>query len=129
MINLKDVTEIKVNKKPSLTYRLDFDNKKIVGKIDGHESVVQAVRKILNTERYTKLIYSGNYGVELIRLIGQDFGYIKADIGRTLAECLKTDDRVVRVKDIEVKKTELNDIAINFKIVTIYGEENAEVIL
>ena len=34
---------------------------------------MQAIRKIMGTERYAFVIYTANYGIELQRLVGKDF--------------------------------------------------------
>lgn len=45
-IPIDEVTE--AEEQPSLTYRLDLDNGRIVGKVDGLEAVNQAIRKALS---------------------------------------------------------------------------------
>ena len=56
---------------PSKTYRIDFQTGRISGTVDGRDAMVQAIRKILQTERFQYLIYSWNYGMEWSRLIGK----------------------------------------------------------
>ena len=65
-----DMLELDIATQPTLTYKLDFETKRISTKIDDFEAVMQAITKILYTERYSCVIYSGDYGVELERLIG-----------------------------------------------------------
>ena len=48
--------------KPSCTYRLDLDNGRIVGKVDGLTAVNQAIRKAIITPRFKCLIYDHQYG-------------------------------------------------------------------
>ena len=48
--------------KPSLTYRLDLDKGRIVGKVDGMEAVRQAIKKAIITPRFKCLIYDNEYG-------------------------------------------------------------------
>ena len=88
---------------PSLTYRMDVVNERIVGKIDGIEAVKQAVYKALNTERYNYLIYSWNYGVETKDLYGKDMDYVKSELKRRIGEALTQDDRIDSVSDFEFK--------------------------
>ena len=45
---------------PSKTYRIDFQTGRISGTVDGRDAMVQAIRKILQTERFQYLIYSWN---------------------------------------------------------------------
>lgn len=47
---------------PSLTYRLDLDAGRIVGKVDNLEAVNQAIRKAIITPRFKCLIYDNQYG-------------------------------------------------------------------
>ena len=68
---------------PSRTYHLDLDRKRVASMIDGHDAIIQAVKKILYTERYAYVIYSSQYGVELDRLIGHEYDFIVSDIKRT----------------------------------------------
>ena len=51
--------------KPSRTYRLDLDNGRIVGKVDGLTAVNQAIRKAIITPRFKCLIYDHQYGSEI----------------------------------------------------------------
>ena len=59
-IPIDEVTE--AEEQPSLTYRLDLDNGRIVGKVDGLEAVNQAIRKAIITPRFKCLIYDDQYG-------------------------------------------------------------------
>lgn len=86
---------------PSLTYRMDVKQERIVGKIDGIEAVKQAVYKALNTERYNYPIYSWNYGVETKDLYGRDMDYCKSELKRRIGEALTQDDRIDSVSDFE----------------------------
>lgn len=107
----------------SKTYKLDFENKTIRGFINGIDSVKQAIYKILNTERYEKLIYSFNYGVELNSLIGKDMEYVKGDIERRIKEALMQDDRILDVEDVEiVNEGDKDNITIRFNVITIFGD-------
>ena len=51
------------------TYKINFEEKRIIGEIDDLEAVKQAVYKILHTERFNSLLYSWDYGVEFENLI------------------------------------------------------------
>ena len=73
-----DLLTLEVETQPSLTYALDIEHGRIRGMVDELESLRQAIYLILSTERYAYLIYSWNYGVELVELIGQRL--IHADV-------------------------------------------------
>jgi hypothetical protein len=105
---------------PSKTYRLNFDTKRITGYIDDKEAIVQAIRKIINTEKFAYVIYT-NYGIELDTLLGQDFEYIENDIERRLIEAFSIDDRILNITDLVLTKLSIDSIAISFTINTIEG--------
>lgn len=109
-------------KYPSKTYKIDFDKKRIVRDCNGLESVVQAVRKLLFTERYAYSIYGSDYGVELWQMIGKDLPYVEATIGLRITAALKQDNRVIEVKDITVAKIDHQSLLITFVVVTEFGD-------
>jgi phage baseplate assembly protein W len=116
-----DMLELDIATQPTLTYKLDFETKRISTKIDDFEAVMQAIMKILYTERYSYVIYSGDYGVELERLIGQDYDYIVSDIERIITEALTVDDRVLSISDLEIVKLNKDSAQVTFTVNTIYG--------
>lgn len=116
-----DMLELDIATQPTLTYKLDFETKRISTKIDDFEAVMQAITKILYTERYSYVIYSGDYGVELERLIGQDYDYIVSDIERIITEALTVDDRVLSISDLEIVKLNKDSAQVTFTVNTIYG--------
>ena len=61
---------------------------------------------MLNVERYQYVIYSENYGVELMDLICQPIPYVLPELKRRITECLTQDDRITAVDnfDFEVNK-------------------------
>lgn len=109
-----------VARQPSYTYKLDLDNKRIVGKINELEAVRQAVLKILQTERFAHVIYSPNYGSELTGLVGGSQGYVRSELSRRLREALKQDDRITDIQDIQ---TTVNgdEVIVQFTVVSLYG--------
>ena len=62
-IPIDTVTE--AEEQPSLTYRLDLENGRIVGRVDKLEAVNQAIRKAIITPRFKCLIYDNQYGSEV----------------------------------------------------------------
>lgn len=109
---------------PSRTYHLDLDRKRVTSMIDGQDAIIQAVRKILYTERYAYVIYSSQYGVELDRLVGQEYDFIVSDIKRTLTEALLMDNRIISLENFEMEKTGLDTMEVNFLVNSIEGEIN-----
>lgn len=77
---------------------------RINGLVDGIEAVKQTIYCILSTERYQYLIYSWDYGVELIDLYGKPMSYVMSELPRRIEEALTTDDRIDSVTDFEFEQ-------------------------
>jgi hypothetical protein len=104
---------------PSRTFRVA--NGRVVGIIDEYDAMVQAIDKILQTERFVYPIYSENYGNDLEDLVGKDFEYIKVESERMLDEALKADERITDVFVDDVKKIDSNSMLITVSVQTIFG--------
>lgn len=109
---------------PSLTYRLDLENKRISGNVDGSDSVFQAIVKILNTDKYANEIYDWNYGQELLKLIGKDFSYIEVKLPQIIEEALLQDDRIQGIDDMEITKINSDTVNVSFTVITIFSKIN-----
>jgi hypothetical protein len=105
---------------PSLTYRMDWDRKRISSHVDGLEAVKQAAAKILHTFRYEHLIYSTNYGTEWNLVLGQDRLLVRSEIRRILTEALLQDERITGVEDLETAFNGDN-LNVSCTVVTRYG--------
>jgi phage baseplate assembly protein W len=94
---------------PSNTHKIVFsesENKdRIIGYVDGLEAIAQAVYLILSTERYQHIIYSWDYGVELMDLIGKPMPYVMSELPRRIKEALTQDNRISDVVDFEFERT------------------------
>ncbi len=103
-------------KEDTKTYFIDYENMCIKGFCDGEEAVKQAIRKILETERYMYLIYSFNYGFErsFEKYSGRSVFPI---LRKNIEEALLQDDRIKEVKDFLFSR---NGSAVNvqFTVVT-----------
>ena len=110
--------------KPSLTWKLDLSSNRVKGMIDDRDAVLQAVEKILLTERYAYRIYSWNYGAELQFYIGKDTDFVLADAERTIREALLQDDRILDIEDFSVKQIDLNSVSVSFTVVSVAGSFN-----
>ena len=56
---------------PNTTYQMQIEEERIQGALTERLAAVeQAAYKILNTERYEYVIYSWNYGVDLVCSLG-----------------------------------------------------------
>lgn len=96
--------EITERKYPNRTYKIVFNNDRISGYTDDLEALKQAVYLILSTERYQHIIYSWDYGVELLDLIGKPMPYVMAEVPRRIKEALTQDNRIEDVVNFEFEK-------------------------
>ena len=119
-----NLTNLEIVNQPSLTYRLDFERKRLSGKIDNEDAIMQLVMKILYTERYAYVIYSSQYGVELDRLIGKEYDFIVADLERTITEALLADDRILSITDFTTEQTEIDRMVASFMVNSVIGATN-----
>lgn len=110
--------------KPSLTWKLDLSSNRVKGMIDDKDAILQAVEKILLTERYAYRIYSWNYGAELQFYIGKDTDFVLADAERTIREALLQDDRILDIQDFSTKQVDLNSVSVSFTVVSVAGSFN-----
>ncbi len=120
-------TNITFAVKPTLQHQMLLDSKRIIGKCDNLDAVKQAIYKILNTERYAYEIYSWQYGIELLDLIGEPPDYVIPEIERRVEEALMTDDRITAVDTFEFEQVGKNKILATFTVHTIYGTTTEEV--
>lgn len=104
---------------PSLTYQVV--NGRIIGKIDGKDAMLQAIDKIVKTERFVFNIYSDQYGNDFAELIGKEMPYVKAELTRMFDEAFKADDRVDSVTVNSIKQTSQNTILVNLTVETMFG--------
>lgn len=104
------------------TYKIIFndDECRIAGYIDNLESIKQAIYLILNTERYKHVIYSWDYGVELLNLYGKPLPYVLSELPRRITEALTQDNRIENVTDFEFTKNR-NAVHVTFTVVTSFG--------
>lgn len=112
---------IQVVQQPSKTFRMDLENKRIIGFTDGLDAVAQTVYCILGTERYEHLIYSWNHGTELADLTGKDMPYVKSELKRRITEALTQDDRINSVDSFEFTPAG-RKLAVSFVVHTSMGD-------
>ena len=108
----------------SRTYRLDFENKRIVGKVDGTDAIVQFIRKTLNTDKYAYPVYDWNYGNELISLIGKSQAYVETECPRIIEEALLADDRILSVSNFKFSNVSIDSLEVSCTVKTVFGTIN-----
>ncbi len=107
---------------PSFTYKMLIDRNRIISTTDGQNAMVQAIYKILMTERFMYPIYSWNYGIELQDLFGRNMAYIEAELERRIKEALLTDDRITAVDGFSFSHQKKNSIYVEFTAHTTFGD-------
>ena len=110
---------------PTKTYKIDTVNNRISGFVDDLEAMKQAVYLILNSERFLHVIYSWDYGIELMSLYGKPMPYVISELTRRITEALMEDDRISNVTDFNFER-EGNKIHITFVVTTDKGRIQSE---
>lgn len=105
---------------PSLSWRINKETNRIEGTVDGLDAVRQAVEIILNVERYRWQIYRPYSGMEWDGLIGQDPGYVGAELQRRVIDALTVDDRVTGISDYDYTASG-GKLRATFTVNTVYG--------
>ncbi|MCQ4637149.1 DUF2634 domain-containing protein [Anaerovorax odorimutans] len=123
---LVDETETEEEQMTGRTYRLDEKNEIIAGEIDGREAIKQSLLLILQTEREEFEIYSGDYGIELMDLIGQTPPLVYVNLEQVIKEALMQDDRVEDVGDFSFERLEKHAVSVKFTVTTIEGDIDME---
>lgn len=118
----EEITEVTY---PNRTYQIIIDKDRISGYTDDLDAVKQAVYLILSTERYQSIIYSWDYGVELLDLIGKPINYVISEIPERIKEALTQDDRVDDVIDFEFEQFGKN-LSVKFTVVSNVGSFSTE---
>lgn len=118
----KDAPVVRAADRPSRTYGIDFERGRVAGMVDGAEAMRQAIAKILRTERFSHLIYSWNYGIELGEVLGQSFPTVQSEARRAVREALLRDGRILDVRDLAVSAVGRRAVEVAFTAVTTFGE-------
>lgn len=115
----------------SRTYKIDWDNGRIVGVVDGVEAVRQAIHKALITPRFACGIYDNQYGSELLSLLHQPGvtpELIRTESPRMVKDALLPDTRVLDVSDVNIT-FDGDEAQLSFVATTIYGEIAVEEVM
>ncbi len=107
----------------SNTYAIDWENGRIVGKIDELEAVAQHIHKSLITMRNQYLIYDSDYGSEIVETLlipNVTREYIETELPSLIEEAIE-DERILQIGEIELI-FEGENVFISFDVDTIFGE-------
>jgi len=113
--------DFEIIEQPSYTFYLDADKNVVFGYTDKLEAMKQAIYLVLETERYQYVIFSWNYGIELLGLFGKQMTYVVPELKRRITEALLHDTRIQRLEDFDIQVNR-NKVLVTFTAVTIYGE-------
>lgn len=111
---------------PSLSWRINKETNRVEGTTTGLDAVRQAAEIILNVERFRWQIYRPYSGMQWSGLLGQDAGYVGAELQRRLIDALTVDDRISGISDYDytVKK---NSLSATFTVNSSLGDFSEEV--
>ena len=118
--------DFEMTEQPTHTYKMNLESNLIRGYTDGQEAMKQAIYKILNTERYQYVMYSWNYGIELLDLYGEPVSYVCPELERRITEALTWDDRIQTVDNFEFNISKKGEILVTFTAHTVFGDVVAE---
>lgn len=118
--------DFEITEQPTHTYKMNLESNLIRGYTDGQEAMKQAIYKILNTERYQYVMYSWNYGIELLDLYGELVSYVCPELERRITEALTWDDRIQSVDNFEFNISKKGEILVTFTAHTVFGDVVAE---
>lgn len=118
--------DFEITEQPTHAYKMNLESNLIRGYTDGQEAMKQAIYKILNTERYQYVMYSWNYGIELLDLYGEPVSYVCPELERRITEALTWDDRIQSVDNFEFNISKKGEILVTFTAHTVFGDVVAE---
>lgn len=118
--------DLEMETEPSVNYKMNIKQGIINGTVDELEAMKQVIYKILNTERYQYIIYSWNYGIELMDLFGMPVIYVIPELERRITEALIQDERIESVDDFEFDSSEKRTVKASFTVHTIFGDVQTE---
>lgn len=114
---------------PSKQHRMQLDGNRIKGTCEGIEALKQTIYKILNTERYAYIIYSWNYGIELMDLYGKPVLLVCAEAERRIKDALSVDDRITGVDSFEFDTSVRKIVSVSFTVHSVYGDINERMVV
>lgn len=123
-----------VSRRSSKTFKLDWDNKRILTKtVDKLDAVAQAIDVRCSVEWLRFDVMPDTFGLELKKLyntMGEAMprGYVLANLERLIKECLSPDLRIKKIEDFKLRE-DGHDIYCNFVVVCEEGSFEKEVVI
>ena len=121
-----NVQNVEFASQPDLTWWRDPDTNRIVGMADGHKAVAQAVEVMLLVERFRWQIYKPFFGMQWEGLLGQNPGYVAAELQRRIREAVTIDDRVTGISNFSYTISG-DTMTAQVTVDTVYGPLNQTV--
>lgn len=119
--NYEVLSSYDTTEQPSMTYKLDRENKRIVAVYEDNDEIIrQAVYLVLLTERYDYAMYSWNYGIELSDLFGRERQYVIPMLISRIKEALLQDDRILNVTNFNFNINR-SKYSVSFTVITKYS--------
>ncbi len=109
---------------PSLGYALDANQGRVRSNVDELKAVQQAVLMILATEQGEHGIYSADYGLKTVDLIGKPYNYVTNELQRRIKEALLQDDRIAAVHSF-ASHHDGDQLIVSFMVDGIFGAFDA----
>ncbi len=125
-----NIQDIEFADQPSFTWWKDSDTNSIHGTADGLKAIKQAVEVIFNVERFQWQIYTPYFGISWNGLLGQNPGYVGAELQRRVKDALSVDSRILGIRDFTFTVTG-EVLTAEFTVNTVYGAfaQSLEVVL
>ena len=111
------------------TYRMDFQNRRIIGMVDGLEAAGQGMFKAMQTRRYAYQIYDDQYGCDIMNKIGNaDLSqeYFESDIPAMIEDAFLNMDEITGIDDLAFDIVSGDSVHISFSAATIFGDTTLE---
>lgn len=118
--------DFELTEQPTHTYKMNLESNLVRGYTDDLEAMKQVIYKILSTERYQYIMYSWNYGIELLDLYGEPVSYVCPELERRISEALLWDGRIQNVTDFEFNISIKGVVHVSFTAHTVFGDVVAE---
>lgn len=113
--------DIEFTQQPTLTWYVDPSTRRIRGTADGLQAITQTVEIILNVERFYWQIYGPDFGMQWRGLIGQDPGYVAAEMQRRILDAFSIDARILGIDNFSYSVSG-NVLAASMTVRTVYGD-------
>ena len=111
------------------TYKINFQTNQIEGKISGIEALKQYFLLAINTQRFSNVAFTSNFGMDWNDLIGLPDDYIISEVLTRVQDMILADKRFLSVDYYDTTPFEINgnNIIINLVVKTEEGDFDASV--